>query len=370
MQRRTTQRSRSYKGGKILFNNKRSVISCTVRNLSAEGANLQVESALGVPAFFDVLIEGEPSARPGHVVWKAPNRIGVAFSRADAPAVDAAVSADALPTLSAPAVVTGAARGDVLSLRLALDEVPVGIVLLDANLRAQFINRAFRAMWRLPEAKAESRPAFATLMYHGRDTRAYDVPENELAEYVEARVAHVRDGNPTPIDVRLTSGEIIRFQCTKLPAGGRMLNYTDVTDIVRRADELERLRSAFDNMGQGVILLDEKHNVEFINVAVRRLWQLPDEYAASKPAFTEVVAHVRKTKSLGMADEPLDIYMTQRIARVRAGDPRPMDMRHRDGRIMRSQCTVLPNGGRMITYTDVTDLIRREDEARKARAVC
>jgi hypothetical protein len=35
----------------------------------------------------------------------------------------------------------------------------------------------------------------------------------------------------------------------------------------------------------------------------------------------------------------------QRIARVRAGDPRPMDIRHQDGRIIRSQCSVLPNGG-------------------------
>jgi PAS domain-containing protein len=184
-EQRRTQRSRSYKGGKILFNNKRSVISCTVRNLSAEGANLQVESALGVPAFVDVLIEGEPVARPSHVVWKAPNRIGVVFPRPDAPSATTAVNAEAQTALTTPAVAAGTARGDLLSLRIALDEVPLGIVLLDANLRAQFINRAFRTLWRLPDAKAETKPAFVTLMYHGRDTRAYDVPESELGKYVE-----------------------------------------------------------------------------------------------------------------------------------------------------------------------------------------
>jgi hypothetical protein len=39
-----------------------------------------------------------------------------------------------------------------------------------------------------------------------------------------------------------------------------------------------------------------------------------------------------------------------------------MDIRHRDGRIIRSQCAMLPNGGRMLTYTDVTDLVQRGEE--------
>ena len=36
-----------------------------------------------------------------------------------------------------------------------------------------------------------------------------------------------------------------------------------------------------------------------------------------------------------------------------------------DGRIIRSQCSVVPSSGRMLTYTDVTDLVRRADDARK-----
>jgi PAS domain-containing protein len=126
-------------------------------------------------------------------------------------------------------------RGELSALQAALDTIPVGIVVLDAELRAQFINRAFRKMWRLPDAKADSKPAFVALMYHGRDTRAYDVPEGELDAYVARRVAYVKSGNPAPIHVRLASGDVIRFQCTVLPGGGRMLTYTDVSDIARGA---------------------------------------------------------------------------------------------------------------------------------------
>ena len=38
------------------------------------------------------------------------------------------------------------------------------------------INKAFRRMWNLPDAKADARVPFVALMYHGRDTRAYQTP--------------------------------------------------------------------------------------------------------------------------------------------------------------------------------------------------
>ncbi len=66
-----------------------------------------------------------------------------------------------------------------------------------------------------------------------------------------------------------------------------------------------------------------------------------------------------------MVGDALEVYIAQRLARVRAGDPRPMDIRHQDGRIIRRHCNVLSNGGRMLTYTNVTDLVRQTDDVRK-----
>jgi len=128
--------------------------------------------------------EGDTHARSCQVVWKAPNRIGVEFSSPHArssPAVHQTHRPE--PPTAAGAGASGVLRSEMLSLR-----VPLGIVLLDNGLRARFINRAFRTMWRLPDATAESAPAFATLMYQGRDTRAYDVPDRDLDLYVERGV--------------------------------------------------------------------------------------------------------------------------------------------------------------------------------------
>ena len=119
----------------------------------------------------------------------------------------------------------------------ALDQVDIGIVLLDADTRAVFINRAFRRYFALPDAKADSKPPFIALMYHGRDTGAYEMPADELNAFIARRMEMMRSGDSTPININLKDGQVMRFSCTALPDGGRMLSYTPVTDLVRHTDD-------------------------------------------------------------------------------------------------------------------------------------
>ena len=133
-------------------------------------------------------------------------------------------------------------QSHALAVRLsaALDEVDIGIVLLDAETRAEFINRAFRDYFALPDEKADDKPPFIALMYHGRDTDAFDLPEDELGLFIAQRMEMVRIGDATPINIALRNGEVLRFVCTALPDGGRMLSYTPVTDLVRHTDDPAR----------------------------------------------------------------------------------------------------------------------------------
>jgi hypothetical protein len=74
-------------------------------------------------------------------------------------------------------------------------------------------------------------------MYHGRDTGAYELPEDELNVFIARRTEMMRVGDSTPININLADGQVLRFSCTVLPDGGRMLSYTPVTDLVRHTDE-------------------------------------------------------------------------------------------------------------------------------------
>src|ERR1700729_2742801 len=122
-------------------------------------------------------------------------------------------------------------------LSAALNQVDIGIVLLDADTRAEFINRAFRDYFSLPDRKADGKPPFIALMYHARDTGAYELPEEELSSFIALRTEMMRAGDSTPINIDLADGRVLRFSCTALPDGGRMLSYTPITDLIRHADD-------------------------------------------------------------------------------------------------------------------------------------
>ena len=78
-ERRNSARHRVFKSGTIEFN-RAGGISCTVRNLSATGACLEVESPLGIPETFALFMANDHVAHHCRVVWRSEHRIGVAFA--------------------------------------------------------------------------------------------------------------------------------------------------------------------------------------------------------------------------------------------------------------------------------------------------
>src|SRR5258708_36521793 len=85
--KRDTQRQNVMKAGTILFGG--SGIDCLVRNISVGGADLEVESKIGIPSSFDLVIEAEHSNHHCVVVCRKARRIDVAF---DYPSFQGAVA--------------------------------------------------------------------------------------------------------------------------------------------------------------------------------------------------------------------------------------------------------------------------------------
>jgi diguanylate cyclase (GGDEF)-like protein len=126
------------------------------------------------------------------------------------------------------------------TLLAALDEIDLGIVFLDRNLRTKFINRAFLRIYRLSDKSPISDIDFENLMRFVVKKRRVLAPA-EFNSYIKRRVKEVRAGVEDPRDIRMDDGQAIRVYCKPLPDGGRMLVFTDVTDLVRQADQLKVL---------------------------------------------------------------------------------------------------------------------------------
>ncbi len=76
--KRASQRRTTLKGGHIVFNAGRSTIDCTVRNLSPKGAKLTVNSVVGIPDTFDLVLAAH-SKQSCRVIWRRLKEIGVEF---------------------------------------------------------------------------------------------------------------------------------------------------------------------------------------------------------------------------------------------------------------------------------------------------
>ncbi len=132
----------------------------------------------------------------------------------------------------------GKAKKELGTLYAALDHVHSGLLILDGKLRAVYSNPALHLMFKSFSAE-EIRSG--KVSYEELLRAAFTASAVDLDDYVAKRLAWVRSGDPTPMDLKMSNGTVLRCHLAVLPDAGRMLIYSDVTDIVRHALELERL---------------------------------------------------------------------------------------------------------------------------------
>ncbi|MBX9684840.1 MAG: PilZ domain-containing protein [Hyphomicrobium sp.] len=68
-------------GGKIIFNERSSVMDCTVRALSKDSAELRLPNTLSVPRAFELVVKPHNKTYACEVVWRSATDMGVIFAR-------------------------------------------------------------------------------------------------------------------------------------------------------------------------------------------------------------------------------------------------------------------------------------------------
>ena len=78
MELRSIPRARRLKEGRVMFNDKKSVMSCLVRDFTENGARLRTGEPYLVPEFFDFVMMGG-NTRPARKIWHTATEMGIAF---------------------------------------------------------------------------------------------------------------------------------------------------------------------------------------------------------------------------------------------------------------------------------------------------
>lgn len=80
LERRRTPRTKVFKGAKLILAG-RSTLHCVVRNLSNQGALLQLPSTRDLTTEFDLSFDTGRTLRKCHIVWQSFTNIGVSFDQ-------------------------------------------------------------------------------------------------------------------------------------------------------------------------------------------------------------------------------------------------------------------------------------------------
>ena len=78
---RDKDRMRSLLRGRAIFNNGGSTIDCVIKNISDDGARLEIGDAVALPAEFDLSVPHKGRTYRAHIMWRDTNSVGVEFAR-------------------------------------------------------------------------------------------------------------------------------------------------------------------------------------------------------------------------------------------------------------------------------------------------
>ncbi|MEM1044507.1 MAG: ATP-binding protein [Pseudomonadota bacterium] len=135
----------------------------------------------------------------------------------------------------------------------------------------------------------------------------------------------------------------------------------------RAESELQRhreLNALLDSIDYGVLFLDADLKSRLANDAYRRMWQTAPDYYDQRRTLREDMEESRRRGLYRVSDADWPHYLDERIDRIRAGPFGPEELHLSNGRIMEYECTALHDGGRMLTYYDITDLKRAQANLR------
>jgi signal transduction histidine kinase/DNA-binding response OmpR family regulator len=151
---------------------------------------------------------------------------------------------------------------------------------------------------------------------------------------------------------------------------GRMADALTVfrdTAVEVQEKNLRELYALLETIDYGVLMLDPDLRVRIHNRAYRQMWDMPEELMAQRPSFREILEHNRYRGIYEAPDEEWGEYVQSRLGELREGAVTHTEWRLPSGRILEYQCVPLPDGGRMLTYYDLTHLKRTEEALQAAK---
>ncbi|MFP4314004.1 MAG: PAS-domain containing protein [Alphaproteobacteria bacterium] len=249
-----------------------------------------------------------------------------------------------------------------------LEQLRTAIAIFDGDQRLEFYNSAFSQLWGQEDQWLNTHPKLGELMEKLREERK--LPEQADFRRFKKSWLDMFTSLLQPHEdmLYLPDGSALRMLAVPHSAGGLMLTFEDVTSRLELESSYNTLiavqKETLDNLAEGVAVYGGDGRLKLWNPSFARLWGLNPEDLEGEPHINVLVEKKKKF----FQNENWPKKKEELIAKG-------LDRVMHEGRLKRSNDTLvdfstvpLPDGGVLITYTDVTDTVRVENALREKNA--
>jgi len=247
----------------------------------------------------------------------------------------------------------------------ALDSLDDPFVLVCADGSIERWNRRFRELLGPAGENLDATMKFQDVLAAAararvfRDPAAAANPEDWAREEIDDLAGEERNH-----ELRLADGRWLQCSAHRLADGALTLLFTDVTELKRRQDQIERdavlMNATVESVAQGILAVDDQLNLILVNKTLRKLFDLPKKVAKAGKPYARMLQY--QAERGDFAPEGPSVAVARRMALATGGEAHQAEIERPDGTVLLVEGKPMENGGFVYTFTDITD--RRRAQAR------
>jgi PAS domain S-box-containing protein len=259
-----------------------------------------------------------------------------------------------------------------LLLESVLENLPCGLLVIDAELHLVLANREFAGLLTLPPHLVQPGTThFEQMIRFNAERGDYGVLQGEALEAQVQTIVNRARGpvQPHQFERAGPGGKTLEVRGGPLPGGGFITTYTDISarrlaeEEARRSAEL--LRGAIDAIDEAFVLYDPQDRLVMCNEPYRRLYAGVAHLMVPGVPFETLVRTGAERGDYAQAIGRVDEWVAERMAAHFASNFAHVQLLS-DGRTLRIVERKLPDGHTVGFRIDITELTEARQKAEQA----
>lgn len=244
------------------------------------------------------------------------------------------------------------------------------MVLFDGKRTIRKYNQAFVHLWGFDEPYLATAPRYEEILEVLREQRRLPEQANFQA-FRKEQLSYFTDLTAPHQDFfYLPEGTSLRVVAIPYASGGMIFIYENMTDRLALEQSFNQTvavkKATLDNLFEGVAMFGEDGRLKLSNPRFAELWQLDWEFIEKQPRLSDLLEAIEYLFENSERWKHFSkLTMGAINERRRATEKQELI----DGRVIQWSCLPLPDGAALLTYLDITDSARVEQNLRERNRV-